>query len=157
MNYIFYNTKPFEISFLVQCIVYSISEQCRTCTGKPVNPGRKTFLVPYSIFKVLQQGLFFFQNYNSIQNWKSQNTLACIFIISRSKSSFVAIRKPESKDYQNQHFLLQNQHFLLHFLLRFSCSYFIKSHPDSFVLNYLGHKCIKTSTEIYIKQSVNMT
>ena len=60
MNYIFYNTKPFEISFLVQCIVYSISEQCRTCTGKPANPGRKTFLVPYSIFKVLQQGLFFF-------------------------------------------------------------------------------------------------
>ena len=61
MNYIFYNTKPFEISFLVQCIVYSISEQCRTCTGKPTNPARKIFLVHYSIFKVLQQGLFFFK------------------------------------------------------------------------------------------------
>ena len=59
MNYIFYNTKPFEISFLVQCIVHSISEQCRTCTGKSTNPARNIFLVPYSIFQVLQQGLFF--------------------------------------------------------------------------------------------------
>ena len=40
MNNIFYNSKPFEISFLVQCMVYSIPKQCRFSTVKPINAAR---------------------------------------------------------------------------------------------------------------------
>ena len=43
MNNILYNPIPFEIYFLVQGIVYSVSKQCRTCTGKPVNAARFFF------------------------------------------------------------------------------------------------------------------
>ena len=43
MNDILYNSKPFEISFLVQCMVYSIPKQFRTSTGKPINAARIFF------------------------------------------------------------------------------------------------------------------
>ena len=36
---------------LVQCMVHSISKECRTCTEKPTNDARSLVLVPYSISK----------------------------------------------------------------------------------------------------------